>query len=181
MLEDGFGVNAHPDLPFVVQDSWNDEFPAIECNDAVLSVASSAIQNWRSSLVWCILLIRNHRDPRSPSAACIKNGQVLRFSSGALSLCAAVHERALKLWRLGDPPDKDTKSSFVCKPWATRAAAHFQTIKKLSEGKWDEILEAAAAVVGSRNDELDPTGDNESELDDPDEVLISEDEAATSD
>ncbi|KAF8955384.1 hypothetical protein BDZ97DRAFT_1965483 [Flammula alnicola] len=185
-LEDGFGVNAHPDLPFVVQESWNDEFPAIECNDAVLSVFLIFYRQalpYRTGAVllsgaYCssaiIEILAVHQQLVS------KTDKFYGFPVGALSLCAAAHERALKLWRLGDPPDKDTKSSFVCKPWATRAAAHFQTIKKLSEGKWDEILEAAAAVVGSRNDELDPTGDNESELDDPNEVLISEDEAATS-
>lgn len=92
-------------------------------------------------------------------------------------------ERALKLWWSGDHPDKDTKTSFICRPWAIRAAAHFQTIKKLSERKWLVIIDAAITVIGPK-DEFDPTGENSgSELDDPDEVIISEseDEAPNSD
>jgi len=106
------------------------------------------------------------------------------YPEGALSLCAAAQERALKLWRSGNPPDKDSKTSFIRKPWAIRAAAHFQTIKKLSGRKWLDINEATAAAVGLFKNELDPTGDDNSELDDPDQVIIiseSEDEAATSD
>ena len=90
-------------------------------------------------------------------------------------------ERALKIWRSGNPPDKDSKTSFVHKPWAIRAAAHFQTIKKLSERKWRDIAEATNLVMGSFND-FDSTGEN-SELDDSDQVIIiseSEDDVATS-
>ena len=78
-----------------------------------------------------------------------------------------------QIWQSGDPPDKDSKTSFVRKPWAIRAAAHFQTIKKLLRRKWQDINEATATVLGSLKNELDPTGDDNSELDDPDQVVIS--------
>ncbi|KAF8804853.1 hypothetical protein BYT27DRAFT_7169757 [Phlegmacium glaucopus] len=225
-LEDGFGVNAHPNLSEIIQDNWNDEFPTIECDDAVLSVASSAIRNWRSSINKYALqqltkLLENdpyknsreqrkeyvaeqlrdlryiYRDPDTKSGAyhssviveifavhqqlVAKTDKFYGYPGGALSLCAAAHKHALKLWRSGDPPDKDTKTSFVRRPWAIRAAAHFQTIKKLSDRKWRVIVEAAVSAMDSHIEEFDPTGENDSELDDPDEVVISEDEAATSD
>ncbi|KAF8813198.1 hypothetical protein BYT27DRAFT_7207122 [Phlegmacium glaucopus] len=111
----------------------------------------------------------------------VKTDKFYGYPGGALSLCAAAQECALKLWRSSDPPDKDTKMSFVRRPWATCAAAHFQTIKKLLESKWHVIVEAAVSVVDSRNEEFDPTGENNSKLDDPDGVVISEDEAVTTD
>lgn len=39
-LEDGFGVNAHPDLPEIVQANWDENFPLTKCDDIVLSVVS---------------------------------------------------------------------------------------------------------------------------------------------
>ena len=123
------------------------------------------------------------------------------YPAGALALCAAavsyfhdsdwlvpftntIHhlwfqqERTLKLWCSGDPPDKDSKTSFVRKPWAIRAATHFYTIRKLLERKWHEIGKAIASVVGTLNE----SAVENSELDDPEQVILSEseDKAATS-
>ncbi|KAF8810925.1 hypothetical protein BYT27DRAFT_7253262 [Phlegmacium glaucopus] len=169
-LEDGFGVNAHPDLSEIVQDNWNNKFPSIDCDDAVLSVASSAIQNWCSS----IKIFAVHHQ------LVAKTDKFYGFPAGALSLCAAANV-PLNFGVPVTPPKKDTKTSFVHRPWATRAAAHFQTIKKLSESKWRVIVKAAGLVMDSCDEDFDPTGENNSELGDPDGVVILEDEAATTD
>ncbi|KAF8809538.1 hypothetical protein BYT27DRAFT_7210160 [Phlegmacium glaucopus] len=101
-----------------------------------------------------------------------KTDKFYGFPAGALSLCAAAQECALKLWCSSDRPNKDTKTSFVCIPWPTHAATHFQTIKKLSESKWHVIVKAAGFVMDSHDEDFDPTGENNSELGDPDGVVI---------
>ena len=55
-------------------------------------------------------------------------------------------ERALKLWRTGNAPNKDTKRSFVRNAWAARTAAHYKVISKLSERVWHEIQEASTSA-----------------------------------
>jgi hypothetical protein len=48
------------------------------------------------------------------------------------------HERALKLWRTGNAPTKDTKKSFIRNSWAIRTAAHLKVVStgKLSKRVW---------------------------------------------
>ncbi|KAF8951995.1 hypothetical protein BDZ97DRAFT_820868 [Flammula alnicola] len=93
-----------------------------------------------------------------------KTDKFYGYPAGAMSLCAAAHERALKLWRTGNAPSKDTKSSFVRRPWATRATSHFKVIAQLSERVWNDIHETASAL-GSVED-FDPDADD-SEMDEP--------------
>ncbi|KAG5649077.1 hypothetical protein H0H81_006467, partial [Sphagnurus paluster] len=90
------------------------------------------------------------------------------YPAGGLSLCAAAHKRALKLWRTGNGPTKDTKTSFVRKPWAARTAAHYKVVSKLSERVWGEIHNASKAAIGSV--EVDATAD-ESEIEDPEDLV----------
>lgn len=89
------------------------------------------------------------------------------------------HERALKLWKNGDAPTKETKKSFVRRPWADRASQHLKVVIKLSEKKWQEIYEAAEEVVASVDNDFDAAEDGEnSDNDDPSELIqISESEA----
>ena len=84
------------------------------------------------------------------------------------------HERALKLWRTGDAPIKESKKSFVRNPWATRTAAHYKVVSKLSERVWGEIHEASLAAMGSVD--VEATADD-SEIEDPEDLVqLSEDE-----
>ena len=89
------------------------------------------------------------------------------------------HEQALKLWKNGDAPTKETKKSFVRRPWAARATQHLQVVTKLSKNKWQEIYEATQEVVASVDNYFDPAEDGEnSDNDDPSELVqISESEA----
>jgi hypothetical protein len=89
------------------------------------------------------------------------------------------HERALKLWRSGNAPTKDTKKSFVRKPWALRTAAHFKVVNKLSKRVWGEIHDASLLAMGSVDD-VDPTADDSDLEEHPEDVvkLSSEDEDA---
>jgi hypothetical protein len=119
------------------------------------------------------------------------------YGAGALSLCAAAvslnhiilyffiadchffkHERALKLWRTGNAPTKDTKKSFVRKPWAIRTAVHFKVVTKLSKRVWAEIHEASLLAMASSD--VDATADDTDLEEDPEDVvkLSSEDEDA---
>ena len=88
------------------------------------------------------------------------------------------HERALKLWRTGNAPTKDTKKSFVHNPWAVRTAAHLKVVGKLSKRVWAEINEASKLAIGMVD--IDATADD-SEIEDPEDVVqlsgSSEDEA----
>jgi hypothetical protein len=89
------------------------------------------------------------------------------------------HERALKLWKNGDAPTKETKKSFVRRPWAARTTQHLKVVTKLSERKWQEIYEATQQVVASVDNDFDPAEDGEnSDNDDPSELVqISKSEA----
>jgi hypothetical protein len=83
------------------------------------------------------------------------------------------------LWRTGDAPTKDTKKSFVRKPWGIRTAAHFKVVTKLSERVWAEIHEASLLAMGSVD--VDATADDSEIEDHPEDVVQlseSEDEAA---
>lgn len=87
------------------------------------------------------------------------------------------HERALKLWRTGNTPTKDTKKSFVRNPWAIRTSAHFKVVSKLSKRAWNEIQEASLLAMGSVD--VDATADD-SEIEDPEDLVqlsASEEEA----
>jgi len=78
------------------------------------------------------------------------------------------HERALKLWRTGNAPTKDTKRSFVCNTWAARTAAHYKVISKLSERVWHEIHHASMSAIESID--VDATADD-SEVEDPEDIV----------
>lgn len=78
------------------------------------------------------------------------------------------HECALKLWRTGSAPAKETKTSFVCRPWAVRTAAHHRVIAKLSEWVWNKIHDASLLAIGSVH--VDATADD-SEIEDPDDLV----------
>ena len=78
------------------------------------------------------------------------------------------HERALKLWRTGNAPTKETKTSFVCRPWAVRTAAHHKVIAKLSERVWKEIHDASLLAMGSVD--VEATADD-SEIEDPEDLV----------
>jgi hypothetical protein len=82
------------------------------------------------------------------------------------------------LWRTGNAPTKDTKKSFVCKPWAIRTAVHFKVVTKLSEWVWGEIHEASLSAMSSLD--VDATADDSDLEEDPEDVvkLSSEDEDA---
>jgi hypothetical protein len=88
------------------------------------------------------------------------------------------HERALKLWRTGNAPTKDTKRSFVRNAWAARTAAHYKVIAKLSERVWHEIQEASTSAMESID--VDATADD-SGVEDPEDLvqLSSEGEGST--
>ncbi|KAF8799286.1 hypothetical protein BYT27DRAFT_7343021 [Phlegmacium glaucopus] len=77
----------------------------------------------------------------------MKTDNFYGYGAGALSLCAAAHERALKLWQTGNAPTKDIKKSFVCKPWAIWTAAHYKVVSTLSKRVWGEIHEASLSVI----------------------------------
>ncbi|KAJ7080298.1 hypothetical protein C8R44DRAFT_992479 [Mycena epipterygia] len=49
-LDAPFTAAAHPDFRSVVEEAWSDNFPAYEITDAVYSLASAAISNWRSDI-----------------------------------------------------------------------------------------------------------------------------------
>jgi len=88
------------------------------------------------------------------------------------------HERALKLWRTGNEPTKDTKRSFVRNAWAARTAAHYKVVSKLSDRVWQEIHEASTSAMASVD--ADTTADD-SDVEDPEDVvqLSSEGEGST--
>ena len=78
------------------------------------------------------------------------------------------HERALKLWQTGNEPTKDTKKSFVCKPWAIRTAAHYKVVASLSDRVWGEIHEASSLAMGS----IDPDQmADDSDIEDPEDLV----------
>jgi len=89
------------------------------------------------------------------------------------------HEQALKLWKNGDAPTKETKKSFIRRPWADWASQHLKVVTKLSEKKWQEIYKAMEEVVASVNNDFDPAKDGEnSDNDDPSKLIqISESKA----
>ena len=89
------------------------------------------------------------------------------------------HEWALKLWKNGDAPTKETKKSFVQWPWATWTTQHLKVMTRLSEKKWQEIYKATQEVVNSVDNNFDPAEDSEnSDNNDPSELVqISESEA----
>ncbi|KAJ7070467.1 hypothetical protein C8F01DRAFT_1106540, partial [Mycena amicta] len=74
---------------------------------------------------------------------------------GALSLCAAAIERALKLWLTGIFQKEDgitrvgkpKASSFVETPWGSHAAAYLKGIRGLSAQKWAEIQTLAKGYL----------------------------------
>ncbi|KAF8805296.1 hypothetical protein BYT27DRAFT_7243389 [Phlegmacium glaucopus] len=105
----------------------------------------------------------------------MKTDDFYGYGVGALSLCAAAHERALKLWQTGNVPTKDIKKSFVRKPWAVQTAAHYKVVSTLSKRVWGEIHEASLSVIGSV--EVNTTADD-SEMEDPKDLvqLLSEPE-----
>ena len=78
------------------------------------------------------------------------------------------HEQALKLWQAGNAPTKDTKTSFVHKPWAIWTVAHYKVVSQLSERVWHEIHEAFPLAIGSVD--VDVTGDD-SDIEDPKDLL----------
>jgi len=100
------------------------------------------------------------------------------YPTGALSFSAAACERALKLWENGDAPTKETKKSFISRPWAAWATQHLKVVTKLSEKKWQEIYKATQEVVASVDNDFDPAEDGEnSDNDDLSELIqISESE-----
>ena len=90
------------------------------------------------------------------------------------------HEWALKLWKNGDAPTKETKKSFIRRPWATRTTQHLKVrVTRLSEKKWQEIYKATQEVIDSVDNDFDPAEDGKnSDNDDPSELVqISESEA----
>ncbi|KAF8154406.1 hypothetical protein B0H34DRAFT_799197 [Crassisporium funariophilum] len=97
-----------------------------------------------------------------------KTDRFYGYPTGALSLCAAAHERALKLWQTGSAPTKETKTSFVRRPWAVRTAAHHRVIAKLSERVWNEIHDVSLLAIGSVD--VDATADD-SEIEDPEDLV----------
>ena len=58
------------------------------------------------------------------------------------ALMSFQHEWALKSREKGDAPTKETKKSFVWRPWADRASQHLKVVINLSEKKWQEIYKA---------------------------------------
>ena len=86
----------------------------------------------------------------------------------SLFLTILKHERALKLWRTGNAPTKETKTSFVRRPWAVRTAAHHKVIAKLSERVWGEIHEASSAIGTV---DVDATAADGSEIEDPEDLV----------
>ncbi|KAF5368712.1 hypothetical protein D9615_010297 [Tricholomella constricta] len=103
-----------------------------------------------------------------------KTDKFYGYGAGALSLCAAAHERALKLWRTGNMPTKDTKKSFVRKPWAIRTAAHYKVVANLTERQWGDIHEASSAVGLV---DVDATAADDSEIEDPEDLVQLSSEA----
>jgi len=77
-------------------------------------------------------------------------------------------KRALKLWQTSNAPIKDTKTSFVCKPWAVRTAAHYKVVAQLSERVWGEIHEASSLAIGSVD--VDAVG-RDSDVEDPEDLV----------
>ena len=65
-------------------------------------------------------------------------------------------------------PTKDTKTSFVHKPWAIQTVAHYKVVSQLSERVWCEIHEASSLAIGSVD--VDVTGDD-SDIEDPEDLV----------
>ena len=65
-------------------------------------------------------------------------------------------------------PTKDTKKSFIRKPWAVRTAAHYKVVSKLSKWAWGEIHEALSLAIGSVD--LDQTADD-SEIEELEDLM----------
>lgn len=96
---------------------------------------------------------------------------LLLFLTG---LSVLKHERALKLWQTGNEPTKDTKKSFVRKPWAIRTAAHYKVVASLSDRVWGEIHEASSLAMGS----IDPDQmADDSDIEDPEDLVQLSSEA----
>ena len=110
----------------------------------------------------------------SLSAAAIRHLDFSSFGAGVLPV-----RTGLKLWKNGVAPTKETKKSFVRRPWAARVTQHLKVVTKLSEKKWLEIHEATQEVVAAVDNDFDPAEDgNNSDIDDPSELVqISESEA----
>jgi hypothetical protein len=128
---------------------------------------------------------KNHVLQRGPSTNHHQNRPILWvWHRGIVALCSSCtydsdsftlpfliilkHERALKLWRTGNAPTKDTKTSFVRRPWAVRTATHHKVIVKLSERVWGEIHDASSLAIGSVD--VDATADD-SEIEDPEDLV----------
>ena len=65
-------------------------------------------------------------------------------------------------------PTKDTKTSFVCKPWAIWTVAHYKVVSQLSERVWCEIYEASPLAIESVD--VVVTGDD-SDIEDPEDLV----------
>ena len=72
------------------------------------------------------------------------------------------------MWRTGNAPTKETKTSFVRRPWAVQTAAHHKVIAKLSERVWKEIHDTSSLAMGSVD--VDATADD-SEIEDPKDLV----------
>ena len=68
-------------------------------------------------------------------------------------------------------PTKDTKRSFIHKPWAIQTAAHYKVISKLSKRACHE---ASSLAIGSV--ELNQTADD-SEIEEPEDLVQLSSEA----
>ena len=75
---------------------------------------------------------------------------------------------------MGNEPTKDTKKSFVHKPWAIRTAAHYKVVATLSDRVWGEIHEASSLAMGSID--ADQMADD-SDIEDPEDLIQLSSEA----
>ena len=91
------------------------------------------------------------------------------------------HEQVLKLWKNGDISTKETKKSFVRRPWADRVTQHLKVVTKLSKKKWQEIYEATQEVIASVDNDFDPEDGENSDNDDPSELVQISDESEAED
>ena len=75
---------------------------------------------------------------------------------------------------MGNEPTKDTKKSFVCKPWAIWTAAHYKVVASLSDQVWGEIHKASSLAMGS----IDPDQmADDSDIEDPEDLVQLSSEA----
>lgn len=75
-LDEPFAINSHPDLHDIIEQNWNEQFPAVEADDAVQAVVSQNVLRHRLLLMSTYLLgkfsnpqlEKYHWEARSPAA-----------------------------------------------------------------------------------------------------------------